>query len=130
MKLALRMILAVALGTFLGYKRHHPSYSGAYALIALCSAIYVTIFLALGIPEVDLIHQLINTMLWMAPLTIGVAGWLSAERRLEQSSLMLGIAVTAIAGALAGLGEIVAAVSVTLMTLFFRLILHVVNRNQ
>lgn len=125
--LGYRMALAAALGAFLGYERV-PAYLAAYALIALGAAVYISTLRHLGVSDDILVHELLDTAVWIGLTGVAVLAWLWSERRQQECDTILCSGVAVLCGVLMGFDVVTAAILLIYSALLVRLVFQYVRR--
>lgn len=127
--LGYRMALAAALGAFLGYGRV-PAYLAAYALISLGGAVYISALRHLGVPDNILVHELLDTAVWIGLTGVAALVWLWSEGRHQECDTILCSGVAVFCGVLMGFDVVAVATLLIYAALLVRLVLRYVRRHQ
>lgn len=127
--LGYRMALASALGAFLGVGRV-PAYLAAYALIALGAAVYISALRYLGVADDVLVHELLDTAVWMGLTGVATLVWLWSERRHQECATILCSGVAVVCGVLMGFDVVAVAILLVYSALLVRLVFLYVRRQQ
>lgn len=122
-----RMTLAAVLGAFLAYGRAR-AYLAAYALIALCAAIYVSVFHHPGVSNNALIHEIVDAALWIGLTAVAALAWLWSQRRLRECYTMVCTGVAVLCGILIGFGVVGGAVVLVSTIVLANVAFHYVCR--
>jgi hypothetical protein len=96
---------AAPLGALLGMHQRSIQYAtGAFASVALTSALYVSIFLWLGVTVDQLAWQLYEAGMCVAPLIGFATACLAAERRTVELEFLVSLMMTVVIGLASGVG--------------------------